>query len=345
MRTVVSVIAVVAVGIASLAAVQTRIDRDKERRIEDELLYLPNDKLLDHFTAGLSNIVADLLWIKTIQYTAKEFHNVDRKYTWLEHMCQTVTRLDPHFLGAYENAGILMAAIGNDTGAERILKQGIPDNPDAWQLPFELAKIYLLNRREHPESAAMSMHYLNMTAERSETPDAFADWAARIHKFHNLDDVGEEIWEAQYKTAKDDFMKELALARLHEIRIRRSCDDLTRAALQFDEEHGRVPTSLDELVTAGVIAEVPQWDVGNEYFVNENCVVTNSYVLDIDTEALLRYLAARVEIYKREQGHFPESLEVWAEYENRSVPAHPYTDREWGYDPNTGEVSSKPKID
>ena len=49
-------------------------------RFDEELLYLPNENLLNHFTAGLSSVVADLLWLRTIHYTVKEFHDVDRKF-------------------------------------------------------------------------------------------------------------------------------------------------------------------------------------------------------------------------------------------------------------------------
>ena len=108
-RSQISLVLVVGIGLVSVAAVQRQIEKEHEDRFDEELLYLPNEKLLNHFTAGLSSVIADLLWIKTIKYTVQEFHNVERKYTWLEHMCQTVTRLDPHFSGAYEYSGMLLA--------------------------------------------------------------------------------------------------------------------------------------------------------------------------------------------------------------------------------------------
>ena len=103
-------ILVAAFGIAFCRVAQLEIDDMRDDELDEELLYLPSEKLLNHFTVGMSSIIADLLWLRTIQYASKEFKSVDRKFTWLEQMCQMVTQLDPQFTGAYTYGGMLMAA-------------------------------------------------------------------------------------------------------------------------------------------------------------------------------------------------------------------------------------------
>ncbi len=67
-------------AIYSSRAIQHQLDTLQEETLEEELLYLPNDKLLSHFTAGLDSVVADVLWLRTIQYAVMEFHNVEREH-------------------------------------------------------------------------------------------------------------------------------------------------------------------------------------------------------------------------------------------------------------------------
>lgn len=329
---------VVALSLGTLSAVQGRIDSLREKKFEEELLYLPNEKLLNHFTAGLSSVVADLLWLKTIQYTAKEFHSIDRKYTWLEHMCNTVVRLDPNFAGAYEYGGTLLAAIGNDEAALKFLRDGIPKNPDSWQLPFEAAKVYILNRKDEPGSPALAMHYLNMTAQRHPHPETFAGWAGRLQARHSLDDVGESIWEHMRETSNDEFMVELAESKLNEIRIRRNTKKLTELALAYDEKFGCTPKSLDELIEAGFLETLPEHNVENEYLIDKHGIVTNTFVLDRDVESRRAYLNRELKFFKKDHGQFPASLDEWSKLTGESVPAHPYPTRDWTYNPASGEV-------
>jgi hypothetical protein len=57
-----AIAAVVAVSFTCTIAAQKRIDgMRRDRPAGDELLYLPNERLLNSFTCGLSSVVADVL--------------------------------------------------------------------------------------------------------------------------------------------------------------------------------------------------------------------------------------------------------------------------------------------
>jgi len=329
---------ILAAAMLGAAGIQRHIDTMRDDQFDEELLYLPNEKLLNHFTAGLSSVVADLLWLKTIQYTVREFHNVDSKYTWLEHMCRTVTRLDPHFHDAYAFSGTLLAAIGNDESALRILKSGMPNNPESWEIPFEAVKIYVLNRRNEPDSTGLAMHYLNMTAERSPNPETFTKWAADIQSYHNIDDVGEQIWINTYNTTSDEFLRDMAARNIARIQIRRDCDTLTQLAADYIKRFQKAPDSLVDLVAVGLLEAIPEYLVENEYRINEVGVVTNTLLIDEELAKLLKYLDSAITTYEREHGRFPDSLDAWAAETGRKVPAHPYAEKQWVYDPVTGKV-------
>lgn len=129
-------LAIALAWICSFAA-QPRIDRiRKPQNLDEQLLYLPNEKLLRHFAGGMDSIVADLLWLRCIQYTALHF-KTDRKFTWLRLMCGVITRLDPYFAPVYRHGGMFLAALdANDDAGLQLLHSGIEKNPDAWELPY-----------------------------------------------------------------------------------------------------------------------------------------------------------------------------------------------------------------
>jgi hypothetical protein len=100
-KTVLATVILALAGITVFA--QMRADAFKPQR-KDEIVYLPNQKLLMHFTAGMNSIVADLLWLRCVQYTGveiKESHN----FAWLKQMLNTIVKMDPHFADVYRYGG------------------------------------------------------------------------------------------------------------------------------------------------------------------------------------------------------------------------------------------------
>lgn len=330
----------VAVGLLGASLAQGRIDTGRQAGFQEELLYLPNEKLLDHFTAGLSSVVADLLWLRCIQYMAREFRSQEHKFTWLEHMCTTVTRLDPYFTGAYQYGATLLAAIGNDEAAYALLERGIRARPDRWELPFEMAKIFILNRREEPGSAAAASYFLTMTAERSEHRDYFVRWAHHLLLHHDLFEDARRIWQDVYETTDDRLMRELAMRKLQELDLQKLCKDLTEAARRYEERLGRRPATIDQLVESGFIAQRPTDPVGGGFLIDDKGVVQSTTLLDGEAAHRLRTLRALIEQFRTQHGRWPKNLEELCEAGLiPRVPRHPYEDRTWDYNPLTGEVN------
>lgn len=332
---------VLALGCCFIA--QTRIDASRDVRFDEELLYLPNEKLLNHFTAGLNGVVADLLWLQCIQYTAKEFRSQEHKFTWLEHMANTVTRLDPDFTGAYQYGGTLLAAIDNDGGAMELLERGIVARPDSWELPFEVAKVYILNRRDEAGSPAAASYFLTMTAERTpEHAEYFADWAQEMQVQHDMLTSGKHIWRDVLETSSDEFMRELAKRKLLELQLHETCGVLTQAAGHYEAALGETPPDVAALAVAGFITAVPEDPAGGSFLITNEGEVKSTTLLDGQVEERLRGLREAVSRFEEKCGAYPASLEHLVQEELiRSIPAHPYPGGAWQYDSGTGSVESR----
>jgi len=329
----------VGIAFAGIFAAQRQIDAVKHKDFYDELLYLPNEKLLDHFTAGMSSIVADFLWIRCIHYTSQHF-KTDGKFTWLSHMCNVITRLDPYFVSVYRYGGIFLAALKADNDASiDLLKRGMVKNPDAWELPYEIAMTYLLNRADQPDSPIHAAKYLGMAVETGNAPAFVAEVAAGLQAAHNLTDIERAMWE-KTRASGDPFLRDLAERKLIELDLRNVCSELNKAVAAYTARSNNPPAHLEDLVAAGLIDRIPTDPLRGTFFIDPQGGVQNTTILDSRAERARNTLRSAVDSYKKLQGHFPATLqELVTAKILRSIPTHPYAGRDWQYDATNGAIN------
>jgi hypothetical protein len=323
-----------------LGAVQERLDEHRDARRQDALLYLPNEKLLNHFTVGMSTVVADLLWLKCVQYTAAEFHDQDAKFEWLGHIVDTCTRLDPHFTGAYAYGGTLLAGIGAPEVALPLLKRGIRNRPDRWELPWEVAKIYVLNLRDEPGAKAAASHYLAMTADLADPEHAefLMKWAYTIQVESDLGDVGRAIWRNILETSGNDMMRDLARRKLIHLDLVDARDALQQTADAYAGRTGQPPESMAALVEAGYLTREPEDPLGGTFFLHDGTVMSTT-LLDEEAAEIVRMLGRGIAHYRETRGRAPATLdELVTSGILKGIPDHPYPGRSWRYDPNAGTI-------
>ncbi len=333
---------VVAIGFACCVTAQRQMDASRKTGFDEELLYLPNEKLLNYFTGGLSSVVADLLWLQCIQYTAEEFKG-EHKYVWLNHMTDIITRLDPYFVDVYRYGGIFLAALKADSDASiNLMKRGMLHNPDAWVLPYEMAMVYLLNRRESPGSPAQAAQCLQWAVATETAPQYVLDLAANIARQHDLDEFERALWEDMLRNSSEKMLRELAQRKLHELAIADACHQLGKAVQLYEERHHRLPDSLNDLISGGIIERLPDDPLGGRY-VLAGSEVLNTTLQEEKLERRMNRLRSGVNRYQARTGAWPSSLETAVEEGDLAfIPPHPYPGRTWSYNPATGEVEGGP---
>ena len=304
----------------------------------DEILYLPNQKLLNHFTGGMNNIVADLLWLRCIQYIGKE-NTGERKFTWLQQMLETVVQLDPYFGDAYRYGGMFLAALraDHDAGID-LLERGYIANPKNFQLPYELAMIFLLNRKDEPGAKERATYYLSMAAAIEGCPEFVRDLATNLQGQYDLMDVEREMW-TRMAGSEDTLLRELAERKLVELDIRQATDNLNRAAVVFNQRNGRFPDSIEEMAQAGVIRPVGPDPLGGSFFMGSDGVIRNTTTLDEEKSSRLKVLRNLINAFQTKNNRWPASLEELKEGGAVTrLPDHPYPGQTWTYDAQTGTL-------
>ncbi len=333
---------VITIGAAFFSAVlfsQSRVDALRKETMEDELLYIPNKSILKHLTAGMSSVVADLLWIETIQYTVHEYHSAEGKFAWLDHMLNATVDLDPNFVGAYQHGGMFLSAIGSDDRALSLLERGYLNNPSSWEIPYEIVKLYTLNRRNEPESPRLAAHWLRVMAPHHQYPQLYLNWARQIEQTNNLAGNTRGIWEDVIAHAADPFVREVARHNLRILVADDTAKALQRLTERYTAEQGHAPASLADFVQLGWIPEVPAEETYGRFFLDAGGKVQSAVVLEDTRDRMLLGMNVQLKVLSDDRGHKPATLDEFSEWIGNPIPAHPVPGQTWHYDPATGTVS------
>ena len=100
------------------------------------LLFLPNGRYLAAASLGFRNVLADVIYLWSIQYYGH--HRTVEGRSYLRHIYNTITDLDPEFTDAYTTGALVMAQdMADPQMAIELLDRGIERNPDNWVLPWD----------------------------------------------------------------------------------------------------------------------------------------------------------------------------------------------------------------
>jgi hypothetical protein len=158
-----------------IANFSLRIDIEKKPcPLTGELMYFPSGIALRALSIGFYAPLADLVWLRFIQYYGRH-RLTDYKFTYLYHIFDVMTNLDPFFLHAYTLGAFLFTHDAkNPEQAKVLLKKGMRANPDEWRLPFIYAFIHYVFLEKYD----VSQTYFLLSSRKPNAPDMPKRWAA-----------------------------------------------------------------------------------------------------------------------------------------------------------------------
>jgi hypothetical protein len=325
---------------------QIGVDHTREAQPE-ELLYLPNERLLNHFTAGMDSVVADLLWIQCVQYTGKQLRG-ERDFRWLEQMVNTVVRLDPYFVDAYRYGAMFLASLNaEDDAALHLLERGAIINPHAAMLPYEMAMVYMLNRRDWPDAKKMAALYLGIAARRPDAPAFVPELASTLQSAYDLVEFEEQMWRdrlAMALASGDELIAQMSRRKLDEVHVRRQIGILNTLIGQYEARTGKTPQDWKALAEAGLVppdrlSAFESDGLGGRYIIDKAGMAQSTALLADQRNKAMNQLRSALDKYRRKEGAWPPSLDALVSKGYLIVvPAHPYAGEAWHYDPQSGEL-------
>jgi len=171
-----------------------------------EVLYLPSGEFLDQASLGYRNLVADLLWVKTVQYYGG-FRLGKNDLALFSHLVEVITDLDPQFTFAYLFGGLVIAEdLGYFEEGVAFIEKGIENNPTDWWLVFELGFLHYVYARDY-EAAAHCFQLASRLPDADEITKRFAAFVA-ARAGHTRTSIA--MWEELSRTSDNTYIRDMA---------------------------------------------------------------------------------------------------------------------------------------
>jgi len=181
-----------------------------------ELSYYPSGRFLEPATLGHALTVADLAWLRAVQYYGLH-RATDNQYVRMAHVFDILTTLSPRFAPAYEFGAFALAQEGGDfPAAERLMKKGLAANPSSGLLAFKLGFLYYVRPggRDLPHAA----EYFEQAARQPDGPPESARFAAFARQNCGDLSVAWELWSQVERTSGNRYLREMARREMDHIR-------------------------------------------------------------------------------------------------------------------------------
>ena len=256
----------VALGILAAAAgaahASRRIEASRAARPEEaKVLYLPSGRYLRAASLGFPELMADLVYIWSIQYYGH--YDARDRFPYLEHIYgNVISELDPRYVDPYLIGSMIMSMEANDPEmALRLLDKGIAANPDEWILAFEAGFVCFHTLKDHARAA----DYFRKAIDVPGSPAVIRRMHAEMYNKMGDRRTSLRHWQEVLEQAQNAYVRDVANAHIHDLTIQIQLEDLRAAIAAWRERTGSFPPDLEALVRAGLMAQVPRDPEGLAY--------------------------------------------------------------------------------
>ncbi len=245
-----------------------RIDLGKSpHELIGELMYFPSGTALKALSMGFYAPLADLVWLRFIQYYG-EHRMSDARFELMYHILDILTTLDNRFMYAYTLGGLMLTHDAQRPDQARMLmKKGMQANPDDWRLPFMYGFIHYVFLHEH----RIAQRYFRIASQKPDAPDTPKRWAAFV-TYYKLGDLKAALalWLDLFNNTKNPEEKKIAEKYIKKIKMEIDIELLNKKIEEFTKLTGRKPFNLKELITNGIIDSIPTEPHGCRYLLRNS---------------------------------------------------------------------------
>jgi tetratricopeptide (TPR) repeat protein len=254
-------------GFAGVWKLQEKIDTQLDgMHQEADDLVLRSGKLLKVMSLEYAPLMADMYWTRVVQYYGDKAVRHDANLELLWPLLDVTTTLDPHLLVAYRFGSMFLSenapkGAGRPDLGIQLIQRGIQANPDYWRLYEDLGFIYYFELHDYDKAAAAFLE----GSKNSQALPWMKVLAAKVSEQGDNPETSEFLWNEIYTSTKDPQMKENAATHLQLLKAEADCKAIDALSDDFEKKNSRRPTSIRELVTAGMLQGVPADPMGNAY--------------------------------------------------------------------------------
>jgi tetratricopeptide (TPR) repeat protein len=258
---------VLAVCVGGWVMPQQSIDYRRARWVEaDALLFLPTGEYLSAASLGYQALVADGLYLWSIQYYGHQVAAEGRRYLW--RIFDVITDLDPYYEDAYLTGALMMGVdLGDGELAIELLEKGAAQNPDQWIYAVEAGYYAWMTLDDLPRAGA----YFDRALAVPGVPEVIGRIRAGMAEISGDSRTALALWIEIYNDARengDDKVASIAWQHVYDLKVDTDLEDLGVAIRRFGLDRGGWPGELAVLVAEGYLDIVPVVPTGEEYEYN-----------------------------------------------------------------------------
>jgi len=230
-------------------------------------------------TMEYQGIVADLLFLKTISFMGLKIgeRGQPTREEWLRiyEMLQLITELDPRFWDPYLFAEMMFpwqAGMIDETTA--LLEKAARHRPEDYRPYYFLGfNAYFFQGRLDVAAA-----YLRKAAAYPDAPAYIKGLASRFSLYGNETALGISFLSDLLRTTADSRLRAFLAKRLEALK---RIFFLEQKVAAFKKKYGSMPSSLQDLIAAGLLTDIPDDPYGGRFVLLKNGrVYTTSKLLE-----------------------------------------------------------------
>lgn len=230
-----------------------------------DILHVPSGRTTRVAVLGHRTLMSDVYWLAAVQYIGDPQAD-SRGYDKLLALIDLVTDLDPRHGYAYQTAGIVLSAAGRLGESDAILRKGMEKGPPYWTFPYYLAFNYWFYRGDYATAA----YYAEIAARKPGASPNISHLAVSLASKSGAPEDAIVLLQELKATVKDESTAGRLDEQLKLAVLERDAQRLERAAAEFERQRGSPLASLNELVLAGVVPEIPPDPFGGTYVWNSD---------------------------------------------------------------------------
>ena len=235
-----------------------RVTQSREHSTLGEVLFIPSARAVKRMSLGYSGLLADLYWMRAVQYFGNHHLARAQEYDLLDPLLDITVSLDPKLEPAYRFGSVFLAqkpphGAGRPDAAVRLVERGIKEFPDNWHFYFNLGFIHYMDRRDYIAAAE--------AFERgSRVPNAhpfLKVMAARMRSQGGDRETARLLWQNLYDSYPDQTMRSNAREHLDALRYDELIEQIQDRVQSAAAKLGHQPSSWQEVVQTGFLRGIP----------------------------------------------------------------------------------------
>ena len=216
-----------------------------------QLMYLPTGKYVKYTACGYDNLLADGIYLWSIQYYSDPTFRPHMEY--LRHIYELITELDPAFVDAYQTGALFMFYDGRDPKSGfALLDKGFQNNPSQWIIPTNAGFYAMMAMKDNK----LADHYFEQASKVPEAPSLVVQMLAGLRFRQGERSEAYQLWKRVYENADTPAIKQIAIQHVHELKVLIDLDNLRKAVKLFSDHFGKYHLHLDQLVSVRLLAEI-----------------------------------------------------------------------------------------